>query len=159
MKILIHCLAVGAGGSLGALCRMGVAAAAARLFGRGFPAGTLLINVSGSFVFGWFLARVARGWPVPEAVRLAVTVGFLGAYTTVSTFMYETDTLARGAGARATLYLLGSIVLGLIAVRLGIAAGPARCSAFTMSRNSSTTPTGSGRELYAAWGAKNETGE
>ena len=124
MKILIHCLAVGAGGFLGALCRMGIAAAAARLFGRGFPVGTLLINVSGSFVLGWFLARVARGWPVPEAVQLAVTVGFLGAYTTFSTFMHETDALARGgAGARAVLYLIGSIVLGLIAVRLGIAAG------------------------------------
>ena len=124
MKILIHCLAVGAGGFLGALCRMGVAAAAARLFGRGFPVGTLLINVSGSFVLGWFLARVARGWPVPEAVQLAVTVGFLGAYTTFSTFTYETDSLARGgAGARATLYLLGSIVLGLVAARLGVLAG------------------------------------
>ena len=124
MKILIHCLAVGAGGFLGALCRMAVAAAATRLFGGGFPVGTLLINISGSFALGWFLARVARGWPVPDAAQLAVTVGFLGAYTTFSTFMYETDSLARGgAGARATLYLVASIVLGLVAVRLGVLAG------------------------------------
>ena len=124
MKILIHCLAVGAGGFLGALCRMGVAATAARLFGTGFPVGTLLINVSGSFALGWFLARAARGWPVPDAVQLAVTVGFLGAYTTFSTFVYETDALARGgAGARATLYLVASIAIGLAAVRLGLSVG------------------------------------
>ena len=124
MKILMHCLAVGAGGFLGALCRMGVAAASARAFGRGFPVGTFIINVGGSFLLGWFLARVARGWEVPQAAQLGVTVGFLGAYTTFSTFMYETDQLARGGAAwKASLYLLGSIALGLLAVRLGTLAG------------------------------------
>ena len=124
MKILMHCLAVGAGGFLGALCRMGVGAASVAVFGRGFPVGTLIINVSGSFLLGWFLARVARGWEVSEAVQLGVTVGFLGAYTTFSTFMYETDQLARGgAGWKASAYLLASIVLGLAAVKLGILAG------------------------------------
>ena len=124
MRILIHCLAVGAGGFLGALCRMGVAAAAAHLFGRGFPVGTLLINVSGSFALGWFLARVARGWPVPEPVQLAVTVGFLGAYTTFSTYMYESDSLLRAQDfTRAAAYVLGSVVLGLVCVRLGYLVG------------------------------------
>lgn len=124
MKLLIHCLAVGAGGCLGALCRFGVAALSARLFGRSFPVGTLVINLTGSFALGYFLARVARGWQVPEPAQLAVTVGFLGAYTTFSTFMYESDTLLRtGLTARASLYLLLSIALGLLSVRLGILAG------------------------------------
>jgi CrcB protein len=101
-----------------------VGAASTRLLGRGFPVGTMLINLSGSFLLGWFLARVARGWAVPESVQLAVTVGFLGAYTTFSTFMYESDVLIRGgAWGKALFNLFGSLVLGLIAVRLGLLAG------------------------------------
>ena len=98
MKLLLHCLAVGAGGSLGALSRMAVSALCLRLLGdraRSFPVATLLINLTGSFALGFFLARVARGWPVPQPLQLAVTVGFLGAYTTFSTFMYESDDLLR----------------------------------------------------------------
>ena len=124
MKLLIHCLAVGAGGFLGALCRMGVASLAARLFGRSFPVGTLAINLTGSFALGYFLARVARGWQVPEAAQLAVTVGFLGAYTTFSTFVHESDAMSRsGLTARAALYVALSVVLGLLCVRLGVLAG------------------------------------
>ena len=124
MRVLVACLAVGFGGFLGALCRWAVAAASAVIFGTGFPVGTIVINLSGSFVLGWFMSRVARGAAVSEPVQLAVTVGFLGAYTTFSTFMYESDTLLRtGAGMRATLNLIGSIVLGLIAIRLGVLIG------------------------------------
>src|SRR5687767_5382016 len=123
-KVLWNCLAVGVAGFLGALCRMGVAAHFGRLFGRGFPVGTLVINLSGSFVLGYFLARVARGWQVSEATQLAVTVGFLGAYTTFSTFMYESDALVRTVfTGRATLYLFLSLALGLLCVRLGVLAG------------------------------------
>ena len=124
MKLLIDCLAVGAGGFAGALCRFAVAAASLRLFGTRFPVGTLLINLSGSFVLGWFLARVGRGWEVSPSAHLAVTVGFLGAYTTFSTFMFESDSLIRtGASARAVAYLVGSLLLGLACARLGFLAG------------------------------------
>lgn len=124
MKLLIDCLAVGAGGFAGALCRFGVAAASARVFGSRFPVGTLLINLTGSFALGYFLARVSRGWEVPPSVQLAVTVGFLGAYTTFSTFTYESDALFRaGATTRAWLYLAASLALGLAAVRFGMVAG------------------------------------
>jgi CrcB protein len=124
MNTLVNCVAVAIGGSLGALCRFGAALAAARLFGTRFPFGTLLINVTGSFILGAFLARVARGWTVPQPIILAVTVGFLGAYTTFSTYMHESDTLLRaGDFTRASLYLLGSVALGLLCVRLGYHAG------------------------------------
>ena len=124
MNVLLNCLAVGAGGFAGALCRFGVAALSLRLFGARFPVGTLLINLSGSFVVGWFIARVARGWQVAPSVQLAVTVGFLGAYTTFSTFMFESDAMVRtGASVKAGVYLVGSLVLGLVCVRLGFLAG------------------------------------
>lgn len=124
MKLLINCLAVGIGGFAGALCRFGVATLSVRLLGTRFPFGTLLINLTGSFALGWFLARVSRGWAVSESAQLAVTVGFLGAYTTFSTFMYESDDLLRtGLTTRAIFYLVGSLFLGLLCVRLGILAG------------------------------------
>ena len=123
-NVLWNCLAVGIAGFFGALCRMGVAALFVRLFGRGFPVGTLAINLSGSFVLGYFLARVARGWQVSETTQLAVTVGFLGAYTTFSTFMYESDALLRtGFTARAAIYVVLCLALGLLCVRLGVLAG------------------------------------
>lgn len=124
MRILMNCLAVGVGGSLGALARMGVAAASRALFGAGFPVGTMIINLTGSFLLGWFLARVARGVVVSDVILWGFTVGFLGAYTTFSTFMFESDALVRqGAPGRAALNLVGSVVLGLAAVRLGVLAG------------------------------------
>lgn len=124
MRVLIGCLAVGLGGFVGALCRWGVSVLSSRVFGTGFPVGTLLINLSGSFALGWFMARIARGVPASEPVQLAVTVGFLGAYTTFSTFMYDSDVFLRGGAAgRAMLNLIGSVALGLVAVRLGVLVG------------------------------------
>ena len=124
MRVLIGCLAVGLGGFVGALCRWGVTVLSSRVFGTSFPVGTLLINLSGSFALGWFMARVARGIPVSEPVQFAVTVGFLGAYTTFSTFVYDSDVFFRGGAAgRAMINLIGSVALGLLAVRLGVLVG------------------------------------
>lgn len=124
MKLLIHCLAVGIGGFLGALARFGVALLASRAFGSAFPVGTLVINVTGSFALGYFVAWGASRSGVPEAARLAVSVGFLGAYTTFSTFAYESDALARADMPwRAIANVALSVVLGLLALRLGMAAG------------------------------------
>jgi CrcB protein len=118
-------LAVGAAGSLGAVCRLLVGPLVQRWVGNPpFPLGTLAVNVSGSFALGWFLAYAARRGNVSDAVRLAVAVGFLGAYTTFSTLSYDTDAMWRsGHTARAMLNLLGSLVLGLAAVRLGLVLG------------------------------------
>ena len=121
MKTVVNCLAVGGAGFAGALTRYFVATFSARLFGTGFPYGTLVINVSGSLVLGWFYASIGQRLIVSDAMRLAVATGFLGAFTTFSTFMYESDALLRdGAAVKATANLLGSVILGLIAVRIGI---------------------------------------
>src|SRR6266487_6257343 len=60
-----------------------------------FPAGTLVVNLIGSFLLGWFMGFVSVRSGFPETIRLAVTVGFIGTYTTFSTFMYESDALIR----------------------------------------------------------------
>jgi len=124
MNRLLTPLAIALGGSLGALARHAINLLSARLLGRAFPYGTLFINLTGSFVLGYFASRVARGSRLPEPVQLAVTVGFLGAYTTFSTFMFESDTFLRtGLPLRATAYLFLSLALGLAAVRLGVISG------------------------------------
>jgi CrcB protein len=120
MKTLIQYLAVAAGGSLGAVARMFVASLCGRMFETTFPVGTFVINISGSFFLGWFLAVIGGRIMVSDTTRLAVAVGFVGAYTTFSTYMYESDALiAKGAGLKAASNLVGSVVLGLVAVRVG----------------------------------------
>jgi fluoride exporter len=122
MKVLLlRYLAVGAAGFLGAIARYLVAT----LFGnlnKAFPIGTLVINVSGSLFLGWFLTYCAAR-NVSNLTRLAIGTGFVGAYTTFSTFMWESSSLAtdQGAGLLAIMNLLGSLILGILAVRLGIA--------------------------------------
>lgn len=88
-------IAIAGGGALGALARFWVSGAVYRLLGRGFPWGTLAVNVMGSFLMGLlfvlFLERLATG----AELRSAVLVGFLGAFTTFSSFSIETLTLVQ----------------------------------------------------------------
>lgn len=117
------------GSALGGLARWGVAVGAARLFGTAFPWGTLIINLSGSLFLGWFMTVLSErlpagggGWLRPDDLRLMVAVGFTGAFTTFSTFEFESLGLFRDGNSLAGLaYLIGSVSLGLIAVYLGIA--------------------------------------
>jgi CrcB protein len=120
MKTLIgQCLAVGCAGFFGAIARLLIGmAVGARL--AGFPLGTLVINLSGSFFLGWFYGFTASRIGFSDTWRLAVGTGLLGAYTTFSTFMYESDALMRqGAWLKASGNIVGSVVLGLLALRLG----------------------------------------
>jgi CrcB protein len=117
---------VAAGSSVGALARWGVGAAVGAWLGAAFlPLGTLFINVSGSLFLGWFAAVLserlpADGWIRPDDLRLLLAVGFAGGYTTFSTYAWEADSLlAKSDGFTGTLYLLGSVLLGLAAVRCG----------------------------------------
>jgi CrcB protein len=118
MKTLVNYLAVGGAGSLGAMFRYFVATVCARWFGTAFPIGTFVINISGSFFLGWLMQR----YPVSNTTRLAIAVGFTGAYTTFSTLMYESSGLwSDGSEIKAVANLLGSLIVGLLAVRLGMA--------------------------------------
>ena len=105
-------------GAAGALTRYGVGRAVGP---RTFPWVTLGINVSGSFILAFLVTiGAARDWPETTTVPLAV--GFLGAYTTFSTFSYETFTLLRTDRAPAALgYIAASVVSGLAAAALGYA--------------------------------------
>jgi CrcB protein len=121
-QMLQHCLIVAAAGAVGAVARFLVATACLRWFGAGFPVGTLLVNVIGSLLLGWFLASFDQQvFAISEGTRLAVAVGFCGAFTTYSTFAYETESLWHGGAPwRATANVILSLTLGLFAVRLGI---------------------------------------
>jgi CrcB protein len=112
---------IGLGGWLGAYSRYRLGLAIAGRWGTTFPWGTALINVTGCLLLGFF-GTWALTRPVPLATewRLLIAVGFLGAYTTFSTFGFETvQLLKNGQTQAAALYVLGSVGLGLLAVWLG----------------------------------------
>ena len=112
-------LAVAAGGALGALLRLWVAQGVQALLGRGFPFGTLVVNVSGSLAMGVFYVL----FDIPPEWRAALVVGFLGAFTTFSTFSMDTLLLVQqGEYARAGMNVVLSVVLCLAGCWLGMAA-------------------------------------
>jgi CrcB protein len=115
-------LAVALGGALGSVLRFVISTLATNRFGPGFPVGTFVINLSGSFAIG-VVAELAltRAFGVSTEVRTFLAVGFLGGYTTFSSFAFESLTLLRdGAPLSALGYSLGSVVLGVIAAYAGL---------------------------------------
>ena len=130
-ELIGQLLLVGAGGFVGAILRFVVIGWVQRSDPVAtFPLGTLAVNVIGSFLVGVLTGLVhARGLLGPEA-RLVVLVGLLGAFTTFSTFSYETLALLRaGALVKAFANAAGSVVTCLLAVWVGYALGAARSSA------------------------------
>ena len=87
MNVLIQCGAVGAAGFAGALVRWMVSVLCAGLFRTDLPVGTLFVNLSGSFLLGWFLTALGDQFNASPTLRLAVATGFVGAYTTFSSLM------------------------------------------------------------------------
>ncbi|MBE7538241.1 MAG: fluoride efflux transporter CrcB [Opitutaceae bacterium] len=113
---------VGLGGALGTVTRLYLSDVAARAWGPSFPWGTFFINVTGCLLIGFFVTATGLGgrWTLPAELRLAVSAGFCGGYTTFSAFSYQTLELFKdGAWARAGTYVLGSVVLCLAGVVLG----------------------------------------
>lgn len=114
-------LLISAGAVLGANARYWIGTWAAEKWGSAFPYGTLLINLSGSLLLGVFMALTAERAVIDPRIRLLVATGFLGAYTTFSTFTYESvSLLLKGAVVPGLLNALGSTALGLLAVGAGI---------------------------------------
>lgn len=114
---------IAVGGALGALVRYFASLWAqdylARGFLLGFPVGTLLVNVVGSFLLAVIAGLGLQGILSPEA-RLALGTGFVGAMTTFSTFELETDVLLRqGEFGRAAAYVLGNFLVGYLAILAG----------------------------------------
>lgn len=113
-------LFVAAGGALGAVARYGLSGWVQSLSGGTFPWGTLVVNVLGCFLLG-FVFRVLQLSALSPAIRGAVTIGFLGAFTTFSTFGLETVGLLQdGRWARAAAYAGGSVAIGVVAVVAGL---------------------------------------
>lgn len=113
-------LLVMAGGSAGALARYGLGYFIAQQWGARFPWGTLVINLTGCFLIGLAFALGDRNILGPSA-RIALMTGFLGAYTTFSTYGLETINFARGGAAGVSLAnILASNVGGLLLVVAGL---------------------------------------
>jgi CrcB protein len=118
-------LLVFVGGGVGAALRHGVNVAFARWFGTNFPFHTLFENVSGSVVMGLLAGYFAFKAQTPQAVRLFLTTGILGGYTTFSTFsldtvlLWERDEVLLAAGyvLASVIAAVGGLVVGLIATR------------------------------------------
>lgn len=119
---LVTYLAVGLGAGLGGVCRYGITSLFVGRFGPGLPLGTFFINLSGSFFIGLIseLAQ-ARVFGIDPFARIALTAGFLGGYTTFSSFAFETRTLAgeRDWGT-SLVYAMSSVTLGVAACYAGI---------------------------------------
>lgn len=115
---------VGVGGFAGAVARWLVDAWISERNPTAFPFGTLVVNLTGSFLLGLLFAWVLERNVLPPDVRAPLMIGFLGAYTTFSTYMLESWRLVEdGAWALALTNLAGSVVLGMVAVLAGLAVG------------------------------------
>jgi len=111
------------GGGAGALCRYLLQLAIIGRFGAGVLA-LFAINVSGAFALGLINALAERHMTLTPEVRLLLTTGFLGGYTTFSSWMYESfGLIVAGDFARAAVNVIGSALVGLVAVALGTALG------------------------------------
>ena len=122
---MITYLWVAVGGALGSMARFACSSLIAGLFGQTFPWGTLVINIVGSFVIGFFATLTGPDgrYLAPGDIRQFVMVGICGGYTTFSSFSLQTLALVQdGEMMRAGLNITGSVVLCLVAVWLGYVA-------------------------------------
>jgi CrcB protein len=113
-------LLIAAGGALGSIARYWVGSAIAGRMGTRFPFGTFIINLTACIIIGFSLTYLGKRAGISPAWRYFIPVGFIGAYSTFSTYEWETlSTLRAGAFALASLYAFGSLILGLAATWCG----------------------------------------
>jgi len=116
----MHWLLVFVGGGMGAAARHAINRAGLAVLGPGFPWWTLAVNVSGSFAIG-LLAGLFGAMETGQNARLFLITGFLGGFTTFSAFSLDALTLwGRGAPIQAGMYILGRVVLSLLAAAVGL---------------------------------------
>jgi fluoride exporter len=117
-------LLISVGAVLGANARYWLGDWAAQKWGATFPIGTMIINLTGSLLLGFFMTLATERLMLDPRWRLLFAVGFLGAYTTFSTYTYESFTLLlKGEWLPGLLNLFGSTLLGVIAVGIGVYLG------------------------------------
>ncbi|MDP1602798.1 MAG: fluoride efflux transporter CrcB [Legionella sp.] len=122
--MLATIIAVASGGAIGAIARLVTVIVSANIFGTRFPYGTLLVNGIGSFLAGFLLVIIMERFAGSELLRLFLVVGFLGAYTTFSSFSWETWALYEsGEHFLACLNVLFNNVVALGLAFLGISVG------------------------------------
>lgn len=108
-------LLIALGGAFGAVARYGVTRAVQPLGRDAFPAGTLAVNLTGAFALGFLVTFLVQRTGIPGELRLALTAGVLGAYTTFSTFSLETLALLEDGGwLRAAAYVGANVVGGVL---------------------------------------------
>lgn len=114
-------LLVALGGALGSIARFWVGSAVTDRMGTRFPYGTIVINVTACILIGFFMAFLDRRGETDLAWRFLVPIGFVGAYSTFSTFEWEAfSSLQAGAFFISSLYIVSSLFLGLVGVWLGV---------------------------------------
>lgn len=110
-------LAAAAGGALGSVARYLVGIGSGKLFGTDFPWGTLIINVTGSFLIGTFVGLFAAKWDLTQSMRIFLTVGVCGGYTTFSTFSLDAYYLIeREQILASSAYMMASVALSVAAL-------------------------------------------
>jgi CrcB protein len=113
---------VAAGGAVGAVGRFGIDRLAGAFLGHGFPYGTLIVNIAGSFILGAVIEVSALAWSPSPEIRAMIVVGLLGAFTTFSTFSLDVVTMmTRGEMAHALVYVGVSIIASIGALWAGMA--------------------------------------
>lgn len=115
---------IAAGGGLGAIARFWVGSAISSRMGVKFPYGTMVVNITACLIIGFSLTFLSKRADLNPAWRYLIPIGFVGAYSTFSTYEWETlSTMRSGAFFLAALYAVGSLILGLVATWLGIILG------------------------------------
>lgn len=110
-------LLIATGGALGSIARYWVGSAISSRIGARFPYGTFVVNISACLVIGFIMTLLGKRAGLSTTWRYLIPIGFIGAYSTFSTYEWETlSTLRSGAFLMAALYAVGSLLVGLIAV-------------------------------------------
>ncbi|GAA3094413.1 fluoride efflux transporter CrcB [Rhizobium viscosum] len=118
---MFQALLVAVGGAIGSLLRYYVGLGSLRLMGPGFPWGTLIVNVVGSFIIGVFAEMIMRRFNASVELRLLLITGFLGGFTTFSAFSLDAITLfERGEVFAGGIYIAASVGLSMAAVMAGL---------------------------------------